>query len=303
MEPLAQTISLARPKGLLWKQLEARGDWAIRFPANDGVVFTYVVGGGCVCKAYDRVHDLRQGDFVMLVRPPVWVLGSNDATPAIDYAPGHPTLTRLGLGDGPVTATVGGRFVFDDMNASLLTELLPPLTLLRAADESAGRVRPVLDLLGDEAKANRPGQGFVLERLMELLLVEVIRNPQASAPRPQPGLLRGLADPQIAKAIEAMHAEVGHRWTVAELARRVAMSRSSFAAHFASTVGMPPIDYLLRWRIALAKDALRNGRLKLADVAEMVGYSSVSAFSTAFSRTVGCPPSSFAAGGEAALVP
>jgi AraC-like DNA-binding protein len=230
----------------------------------------------------------------MLVRPPVWLLGNGNACRAIDYATGHPTMARLGEGDGPVTATVGGRFVLDEINAALLKQLLPPFTLLRGADENEGRLRPILDLLGDEAKANRPGQSFVLERLMELLLVEVIRNPLISPTTPRPGLLRGLADPRIAKAIQAMHAEVSRRWTVAELALRVGASRSSFAAHFTSAVGIPPIDYLLHWRMALAKDALRNGRLKLADVAEMVGYGSVSAFSTAFTRTVGRPPSSFA---------
>jgi AraC-like DNA-binding protein len=78
------------------------------------------------------------------------------------------------------------------------------------------------------------------------------------------------------------------------------MSRSNFAARFTATVGIAPIDYLLRWRIALAKDALRNGRLKLAEVAELIGYNSASAFSLAFSRTVGCSPSAFAAGDQPA---
>lgn len=293
MEPLAQTISLARPRGLVWKQLEATGDWAIRFPANDGVVFTYILDGRCVFRTGDRIEQLRPGDFVLLVHPPVWVLGSDDACEPIDYLPGHPTAARLGQQPGPLTTTLGGRFVFDDANAALLMQMLPPLTLVRAVDDGAIRLRPLLDLLGNEAKANRAGQSFVLERLMELLLVEVIRNPHAAPHPPQPGLLQGLADPQIARAIQAMHADVSHRWTVAALASHAGMSRSSFAARFAATVGLSPIDYLLRWRMALAKDALRSGRMKLAKVAELIGYESVNAFSTAFTRTVGRPPSSF----------
>jgi AraC-like DNA-binding protein len=293
MEPLTQTISLARPRGLVWKQLEAVGDWAIRFPANDGVVFTYVLGGRCQCTVDGEVHDLHEGDFVMLVRPPVWELGNGKSRQPIDYVAGHPTVARLGDGDGPVTATAGGRFVFDETNASLLKELLPPFTLLRSGVANQGRVGSLLALLGDEATASRPGQSFVLERLMELLLAEVIRDPLATTAASRPGLLRGLADSRIAKALAAMHADVCHRWTVGELASLAGASRSSFAAHFTSIVGLPPIDYLLRWRMALAKDALKNGNLKLAAIAEKVGYMSVSAFSTAFTRTVGCPPSSF----------
>jgi AraC-like DNA-binding protein len=296
VEPLTQTITLAHPKGLIWKQLEATGSWAIQFPANHGIVFNYAVSGSCICKIEEQVYQLNEGDFLMLVRPPAWVLGSDEGSPTIDYPADRPTAARLGDGDGPLTASVGGRFVLDEINASLLTELLPPLTVLRGAEASAGRVGQLLSLLGDEAKSARPGQSIVLERLLELLLIEVIRNPSASAREPETGLLRGLTHPQVAKAIQAMHSDVAHRWTVAELATHVGMSRSGFAAHFAATVGIPPIDYLLRWRIALAKDALRNGRMRLADVAEMIGYESVSAFSVAFTRTVGCPPSIFAAG-------
>jgi transcriptional regulator GlxA family with amidase domain len=157
----------------------------------------------------------------------------------------------------------------------------------------AMRVGALLGLLGDEAKAERPGQGFALERLMELLLVEIIRGPQAPNPPAQPGLLRGLADPRIGRALRALHAEVGRRWSVAALAVEAGMSRSGFAAHFAETVGLPPIDYLLRWRMALAKDALRQDGLSLAEVAERVGYGSASAFSIAFTRSTGCAPSVF----------
>jgi AraC-like DNA-binding protein len=299
MEPLAQTILLARPKGLLWKQLDASGDWAIRCPANDGVVFNYVVSGECVFAMDGRQEILRAGDFVMLVRPGVWLFGNDAATPAIDYVPGlHPPIAQLLNGEGPITTTFGGRFEFDELNGALITVLTPPLTLVRSGEGSAGRLRLLLDLLGDEAKTPRPAGSFVLERLLELLLVEVIRQPEACASHAEPSLLRGLADPRIAKALQAMHGEVSRRWTVVDLAKLVGMSRSSFAAHFAATVGTAPIDYLLNWRMALAKDGLKNKRLKLSEVAERTGYGSASAFSAAFKRLVGSPPSRFAMAGE-----
>jgi len=297
-DPVGQIISLAGPKGLIWKQLEAAGDWGVRFPANDGVVFTYILAGQCRFSAYGQSRALGSGDFVLLVRPPEWILSSRDDVIPIDYSARHPATARLRKGEGPQTRTVGGRFVFDESSADLLKELLPSLVLVRAGDEGAGRVRPILDLLGDEAKADRPGQSFVLERLMELLLVEVVRNPQALAPSsPQPALLRALADPHIARALRAMHADVARRWTVEALAARAGMSRSSFAARFASVVGLPPIDYLLDWRMALAKCHLRGDNGTLSQIAELVGYSSVSAFSAAFTKRVGCPPSIFAAQG------
>jgi len=90
-----------------------------------------------------------------------------------------------------------------------------------------------------------------------------------------------------------MHVDVGKPWTVAELAALSAMSRSSFAERFNRVLGMAPIDYLLRWRMALAKDRLRHGGESLAEIATACGYQSASAFSVAFTRTVGRPPSTY----------
>jgi AraC-like DNA-binding protein len=110
----------------------------------------------------------------------------------------------------------------------------------------------------------------------------------------RPGLLAGLADPRLALALNAVHAEVKRSWTVAQLADIAGMSRSVFADRFARIVGLAPIDYLTEWRMAIAKDMLRAGEARLAEVAFECGYQSTSAFSTAFARSVGCPPSRFA---------
>jgi AraC-like DNA-binding protein len=107
-------------------------------------------------------------------------------------------------------------------------------------------------------------------------------------------LLAGLSDPALARPLREIHADVARRWTVAELARAACMSRAVFAERFARTVGMPPMQYLLEWRMAIAKDLLRHERPPLGEVAERVGYRSASAFSTAFTRLTGCPPGEFA---------
>ena len=122
----------------------------------------------------------------------------------------------------------------------------------------------------------------MLTHLVEVLLVEALRaTPREDAP---PGLLRGLADARLAPALRELHGQVERSWTVTQLARAAALSRSAFFERFTRTVGVPPMEYLLAWRMALAKDLLTRGELALAEIAERIGYGSASSFSTAFSR-------------------
>ena len=145
-------------------------------------------------------------------------------------------------------------------------------------------------LIGEEADAHRPGRVLILERLVEVLLVEALRFRSASAAREEQGLLAGLSDPALARTLREIHVDVARRWTVEQLARTAGMSRAVFAERFTRKIGMPPMQYLLEWRVALAKDILRAERPSLAEVAERVGYQSASAFSTAFTRLTGTPP-------------
>lgn len=172
--------------------------------------------------------------------------------------------------------------------------LLPPLVHIRREEAGATRLRRIVELIGEEADANRPGRELILERLVEVLLVEALRFRAAAAAGPEQGLLAGLSDPGLARALREIHVDVARRWTVAELARTAGMSRAVFAERFARKVGMPPMQYLLEWRTAIAKDMLRREHPPLAEVAERVGYQSASAFSTAFTRLTGCSPSAFA---------
>jgi AraC-like DNA-binding protein len=135
----------------------------------------------------------------------------------------------------------------------------------------------------------------VLTRLVELLLVEALRS--TSGTDAPPGLLRGLADLRLAPAIRQMHAHPARPWTVAALAKTAALSRSAFFDRFTRTVGLPPMEYLLAWRMAVARDLLRRRDLALSEVATRLGYASASTFSTAFRRHVGQPPSRYASGG------
>jgi transcriptional regulator GlxA family with amidase domain len=146
--------------------------------------------------------------------------------------------------------------------------------------------------LGEETTESRPGRDLVLARFVEVLLIEALRAmPGKDAP---PGLLPALADPRLVLAIHDMHNHVARSWTVAALARRCALSRSAFFERFTRIVGGPPMEYLLCWRMAVAKRLLRIEDVSVADVAERVGYGSASTFSTAFSRHVGQAPGRYA---------
>jgi transcriptional regulator GlxA family with amidase domain len=147
-------------------------------------------------------------------------------------------------------------------------------------------------LVREESLDTRRGRELVLGRLVELLLIEALRSTTGdSAP---PGLLRGLADARVAVGLRLMHGAPARTWTVDALAKEAALSRSTFFERFSRAVGLPPMEYLLAWRMALAKDLLSRSGVAIAEVAERVGYSSASTFSTAFSRHVGQPPGRYA---------
>lgn len=236
---------------------------------------------------------LEAGDFVLMPATPGFTLsGFEPVVPVlIDplQAAGAEGELRHGRPDGPPDVRMlGGYFAFDSPDAALLVSLLPALLHVRGIERLSMLVR----LVREESTAQRAGRELVLGRLVEVLLIEALRSTTGEgAP---PGLLRGLADARLAAAMRLMHGEPARAWTVDELAKRAALSRSAFFARFSRAVGLRPMEYLLAWRMALAKDLLRRQGLALAEVAGQVGYSSASTFSTAFSRHVGLAPGQYA---------
>lgn len=182
----------------------------------------------------------------------------------------------------------GGYFTFDSPDAALLVSLLPRLIHIRGV----ARLTQLVQLVGNEADRDDVGRDMILERLVEILLIEALRS--VSDDTAQPGLLRGLSDERVVTALRLMHGDIERTWTATDLAREVGMSRSAFFERFSRTVGVTPMDYLLSWRMAVAKSLLRTGKLSIDEVAGRIGYGSASTFSTAFSRHVGQPPRRFA---------
>jgi AraC-like DNA-binding protein len=293
-DPLTEVIALLRPRTVFSKRISGAGRWGVRYSAYGAPSFCTVLEGGCRLAVDGHpAIALEAGDFVLLPATPAFTLsGSEPVTPVLfdpEVAAAAMVDVRHGRPDGPPDVQLlGGYFAFGSPDAALLASLLPAVVHARGAERLATLVR----LVADEAGGERSGRELVLTRLVEVLLVEALRTtPADDAP---PGLLRGLADPRLAPAIRAMHGEVARPWTVTQLAREAALSRSAFFERFTRTVGVPPMEYLLAWRMALAKDLLARRELSLTEVAAHVGYGSASAFSTAFSRIVGEPPSRFA---------
>lgn len=293
MDPLSDTIALLRPHAVMSKPITGRGDWGVRYAASAQPGFAIVLEGQCWL-ALDGAEPvcLRRGDFVLLPATPGFAMSSRPGFPCIAREPSGEA-TRHGEVEGdPDFRMFGGAFRIELVNAPLLTSLLPDMVHIRAAEAAGGRLASLVGLIRDECAAGRPGQDMIVERLLEVLLVECLRGRAAGAL--PAGLLAGMRDPALAKALRALHGDVRAGWTVAGLAKLAGMSRSAFAARFADALGCAPIEYLLRWRMALAQDALSRGGTPLDRLAEAIGYESASAFSTAFRRRFGCAPGAFA---------
>ncbi|RYZ16759.1 MAG: AraC family transcriptional regulator, partial [Myxococcaceae bacterium] len=183
---------------------------------------------------------------------------------------------------------VAGHCSFGSPDAALLVSLMPQLIHIRGEP----RLATLVQLLGDESRQQRPARDVVLARLLEVLLIEALRSTTANGAAQ--GLVQALSDARLAGAIRAMHGQPARGWTVNELAKEAALSRSAFFDRFNRVMGLPPMEYLLAWRMALAKHLLRSEAIGIATVAQRVGYSSASTFSVAFTRHVGCPPTQYA---------
>jgi AraC-like DNA-binding protein len=163
---------------------------------------------------------------------------------------------------------------------------LPDLVVVPAATVAS----PLVGLLGDEIARDEPGQDVVLDRMLDLLVVTVLRAWFASADGDPPGWYRASADPIVGPALRLVHDEPARPWTVADLAAQVGVSRAALARRFTDLVGQPPMAYLTEWRLDLAAELLLEPGTTIGAVAQRVGYGSAFALSAAFRRVRGVSP-------------
>lgn len=300
-DPFLHLIELLRPQATLWGAIRASGRWGVGFRKGHDLLFFRVDRGHFLLLRSDEIPiHLAPGDFLLIRTIAPFVLASDRRVKPVDsetlVATNRSTTMRVGLGKtGPVTIR-GGRFVFDTANEELLVDLLPPLVHVAVSKTNSARILALLSMNEAESDAPGPASDFVVARLMELLLVELLRGEALVAQPAKAGMLQGLADPVTARALVALHSDAAKPWTTSKLARLCGCSRSAFNLRFTTIVGIAPMRYLHRWRMALAKDELRRGERSVAEIAFLVGFQSSGSFTKAFTRSVGCPPSKFVEG-------
>ena len=208
--------------------------------------------------------------------------------PEADFA----SLRRLGLPAALASGrdvVVGGRVDLNPVGQVLLAEALPPVALVGGAGPTADHLRGSVHRLIEEVTSDRLGAAYAVRQHTQLLLLELLRSVAEQADLP-PGWLRALADPGLRPALDAIHTDPARPWSLPDLARTAAMSRTTFAERFRTVAGVPPITFLSRWRIVLAQRALRDRDARVGALAAELGYASESAFSTAFKRETGLSP-------------
>jgi AraC-like DNA-binding protein len=294
IDPLSDVIALLRPRTVFSKIISGAGRWGVRYSEFGQPSFCIVLDGRCRL-AVDgwEALTLEAGDFVLLPTTPGFTMsGFQPVTPTLidpKTAPAPTDEIRHGSPSGIADVRLlGGYFLCDSPDAGLLASLLPTLVHVRGVERLSTLVR----LVCEEANEQRSGRDLVLSRLVEVLLVQALRTMQTNDARM--GLLRGLSDARLAIAIRAMHGDPARAWTAAQLAKTAALSRSAFFDRFLRAMGMSPMEYLIAWRMAIAKDLLRTQKTALDEVARRVGYGSASTFSTAFNRHVGQSPGQYA---------
>ncbi|TRO92000.1 AraC family transcriptional regulator [Glycocaulis profundi] len=293
-DPLAQIVGLLRPGAPFSKCVTGSGPWRVRRTQSPNPYYVAVLKGSLRYRD-DRSGEIivDAGDFILIPFAQDFMMWSEAPSREADMVINPVILPgggyRVGRVDGPVDMrALVGYCVFQSADATLLSSLLPDVVVVRGEH----RLALIMQLLGEEAIGSKPAREVVLQHLLEVLLIEALRS--TAEPGKAPGLLRGLSDDRLARAIRAMHAAPGRNWSVAGLAREAALSRSGFHARFQSAVGMGPMAYLTAWRVALAKRLLRQRDTSVSEIARQVGYGSASAFSVAFQRETGLSPARYA---------
>jgi AraC-like DNA-binding protein len=262
---------------------------------TEGRCFTNIVG--------EEPIVIEAGEVVVYTKGDPHVLSSNPgmradpaAPDALDAAAASqlPFFLNYG-GDGPTSAKfVCGFLACDARPFNPLLDNLPPV--IKAGDSQgsdAGWLGQFIRLAMIESADKRAGGESVLAKLSELMFIEVVRRHLEALPPEQTGWLAGLRDPFVGKALSLMHGAPARNWTIEELAKDVGLSRSVLAERFADLVGMPPMHYLAKWRMQIASGLLSGGSANIATVAAEIGYGSEAAFSRAFKKMVGVPPSAW----------
>jgi AraC-like DNA-binding protein len=276
----------------------ARAPWGLRFPPTATATVHLVIAGTCHLAQGGELIALGPGDVVLLPRGEGHAVSDAPRSPKVKLeewlATREPGASSYVLGgSGVESRLLCGFFAFDEPGAHPVLRLLPERVHLRGASEEARALLPTVSLLEREYERGERGASVIISRLLDILLVQVLRAWADAQPSGGAGWLGALGDRTLANALGWMHAEPGRNWTVGELARRSGTSRATLARRFTSEVGMAPHEYLTRLRMQEAAHHLHEGQDGLAAIADRVGYESEFAFNRAFRRVMGVPPGEY----------
>jgi len=314
MDALSEVLKVLRLQTGIFLEADFTAPWCIdSAPGEDDVrhilpeaehvaIYHLLVEGHCrACLADGSASvDLGPGDLLMLPLGEAHRLGSDLGLPPVraellvqPAAAAGPARIDYG-GGGARTRFLCGYLACDRRLCQPLLGALPRLCRIPVGDGPATRwLISMFEMGAAESAGGRPGAETLMARLSELLFVDAIRRHVESLPEEQSGWFAGLRDPAVGRALAALHADPGRHWSIEDLARDAALSRSALAERFGRLIGEPPMQYLTRWRMGLAGQALRAGSEPVARIAERLGYESEAAFNRAFKREFGLPPAAW----------
>ena len=299
-DSLADVLDLARVRGALMASVRAGHPWGLELPQSPGASFHAVTSGLLWLRVEDRPPvQLSAGDVLLLPTGIAHELASTADGPTIPFDRALKR-ERIGAngellfdGGGATARILCAAYDYDRDIAHPLLALLPDVLHLPADPVAGAKVAAILALLAGEVGEHRPGARTGVARLIDLLLIQVVRWWIATGDDGRASWLRALRDPMLATVLAALHERPAEPWTVERLAATAHVSRATLARRFAEEVGEPPLAYLTRWRMDLAARRLRDGDEPVETIARSVGYTSEYAFNRAFSRHRGEPPGRF----------
>lgn len=294
---LTEILNVISVRGVVSGGAAVTGRWRAHGNVAEQLKFCAVARGEALLMTdgIDEPIELVAGEVAVLnARTWLELRGGSGDGPVVEVEqPSNGTIVRRDGAD-PERADVfiGGRIDLNVEGSEVLAGALPPVAHVRSASPQAGRIRGHVNQLFAEIVEDRPGAEFAVRQYSQLLLLDVLRTFSGSTDMP-PGWLRLLGDERLRPALDLMHEHPEVSWSLDDLARSAAMSRTGFAVRFREVAGTPPLTYLVRWRMLLAQRELRAPESRMRPIASKLGYSSESAFSTAFKRLLGESPQNY----------
>lgn len=304
MDALAGLLDSPRAQGAFLLRSILDPPWSLRIEDEAPLTLVTVLRGlAWVVPEEGEGQRLVPGDVALMRGPDPYTVADDPKTPPqVLIQPGQRCTTISGdelyqaldlgvrtWGNDPDGSTVmlTGTYVMDSEVSRRLLSALPSLLVV----PEGARESRLVELLTEEVARDEPGQEVILDRLLDLLLISVVRTWFSRAGAEAPAWYLAHSDPVVGPAIRMLHNNPAHPWTVERLAAEIGISRAALARRFAELVGEPPMAFLTSWRLALAADLLREPGATVASVAAQVGYGSPYALSTAFKRERGVSPS------------